>query len=97
MRILLIGVITVQTVASVTAQPARGALTEKRNPTPRAAQLLAVTAGHRVSTIVKLPFRTPPLGGVLGRTVPQAAAILSAAAASGILATKVTGEDVSPR
>lgn len=62
-----------------------------------ASQLLTVGAGETVSTIVKLPFRIPPLAGILGHTVQQAVAITSAAAASGVLATKVTGVDASAR
>jgi hypothetical protein len=62
-----------------------------------ASQLLTVGAGETVSAIVKLPFRLPPLAGVLGHTVQQAVAITSAAAASGVLATEVTGVSSSAR
>ena len=61
-----------------------------------ASQLLTVGAGEAVSAIVKLPFRAPPLGGLLGHTLQSAAAVSSAAAASGVLATTVTTE-VSPQ
>ena len=55
-----------------------------------ASQMLNVDAGDSVSAIVKLPFRTPLLGGLLGHTVQSAAAVAAAAAASGVLAAKVT-------
>ena len=55
-----------------------------------ASQMLNVDAGDSVSAIVKLPFRTPILGGLLGHTVHSAAAVAAAAAASGVLAAKVT-------
>jgi hypothetical protein len=55
-----------------------------------ASQMLNVDAGDSVSAIVKLPFRTPVLGGLLGHTVHSAAAVAAAAAASGVLAAKVT-------
>ncbi len=61
-----------------------------------ASQILYVNAGETVSAVVKLPFRTPPFGGVLGHTIPSALAVTAAAAASGILATTVTGQPVSP-
>lgn len=62
-----------------------------------ASQLLTVGAGETISAIVKLPFRIAPLAGILGHTAQQAAAIMSAAAASGVLATEVTGVDASSR
>jgi len=55
-----------------------------------ASQMLYVEAGDSVSAIVKLPFRMPILGGLLGHTVQSAAAVAAAAAASGVLAAKVT-------
>ncbi len=61
-----------------------------------ASQILNVNAGEAVSAVVKLPFRLPPFGGLLGHTVPSAAAVSSAAAASGVMATAVTGQPVSP-
>jgi hypothetical protein len=61
-----------------------------------ASQILYVDAGEAVSAIVKLPFRIPPFGGLLGHTAASAAAISSAAAASGLLATAVTGTHASP-
>ena len=55
-----------------------------------ASQILNVDAGATVSAIVKLPFRIPPFGGLLGHTVASAVAVSSAAAASGVLARAVT-------
>jgi len=55
-----------------------------------ASQVLNVDAGAAVSAIVKLPFRIPPFGGLLGHTVASAVAVSSAAAASGVLARAVT-------
>ncbi len=58
--------------------------------------LLNVEAGEVVSTIVKLPFEKPPLGGLLGHSAASALAVTTAAATSGVLATAVAGEPVSP-
>jgi hypothetical protein len=60
-------------------------------------QLLNLNAGDAVTAIVKLPFRIAPFAGVLGHSTPQAAVITAAAAASGVLATKVTGAVASAR
>lgn len=59
-----------------------------------ASQLINVNAGETVSTLVKLPFRLPALGGLLGHTTAQAIAITSAAAATGVL-NAVTTTNVS--
>jgi hypothetical protein len=59
-----------------------------------ASQLINVNAGEAVSAVVKLPFRLPPLGGLLGHTTAQAIAITSAAAATGVL-NAATTTDVS--
>jgi len=59
-----------------------------------ASQLVNVNAGEVVSALVKLPFRLPPLGGLLGHTTAQAIAITSAAAATGVL-NAATTTDVS--
>ena len=48
-----------------------------------ASQMLNVDAGDTVSAVVKLPFRIPLMGGLLGHTVQSATAIAVAAAASG--------------
>ena len=61
-----------------------------------ASQLLNVNAGEMASAIVKLRFRTPFVS-VLRNTAPAAAIITATAAASGLLATRVAGTDVSPR
>lgn len=60
-----------------------------------ASQLLAVNAGEAISAVVKLPFRLPPLGGLFGHSVSQAATVTSAAAATGVL-NAATTTDVSP-
>jgi hypothetical protein len=59
-----------------------------------ASDLLHANAGDALSAVVKLPAR---LNGLFGRTTPQAAVILGAAAASGVLATAVVGVDSSAR
>jgi hypothetical protein len=60
-----------------------------------ASQILNVNAGDVVSAVVKLPFRIPPFAGLLGNSIPSAAAVTTQAAASGVLATTVT-QEVSP-
>lgn len=60
-----------------------------------ASQMLSVGAGEMVSALVKLPWRLPPAGGLLGRTATSAALVSSAAAASGVLATAVVRPAVS--
>jgi hypothetical protein len=62
-----------------------------------ASELVIVNAGETGSAVVKLPFRVAPLGGLLGHTMQQALAVMSAAAASGVLVTNVTGVDASAR
>jgi hypothetical protein len=62
-----------------------------------ASQVLHAEAGQAVSAVVKLPFRLPPLAGILGRSAGQAAAVLGAAAAAGVLATEVTVSAASPQ
>jgi hypothetical protein len=62
-----------------------------------ASQVLHVNARETTSAVVRLPFRGAPLGGLLGHSTPQIATILSAAAASGVLATQVTADAVSPQ
>ena len=57
-----------------------------------ASQVLNAGAGETVSTVVKLPFRIPPIGGPLRRLEPSSAAtVTSQAAASGVLATQISG------
>jgi hypothetical protein len=55
-----------------------------------ASQVLNVDAGAAVSAVVKLPFRIPPFGGLLGHSAASALAVASVAAASGVLARAVT-------
>jgi len=55
-----------------------------------ASQILNVDSGGVVSAIVKLPFRIPPFGGLLGHSAASSLAVASAAAASGLLAREVT-------
>jgi hypothetical protein len=62
-----------------------------------ASQILNLNAGDAASAIVKLPFQTRRYSGVLGHTVMSAILVTSAAAASGILATEIVGEQKSPR
>jgi hypothetical protein len=59
-----------------------------------ASQILNVNAGEAVTAVVKLPFRLPPFGGLLGHNAAQAATIASAAAATGVL-TEASTTDVS--
>lgn len=61
-----------------------------------ASQLINVNAGEAVSALVKLPFRLPPFAGILGNTSASAAAMMMTAAASGVLATTLSGQPVTP-
>jgi hypothetical protein len=61
-----------------------------------ASQVLYLGPGEVVSAVVKLPFRVPPLAGVLGNTVPSAAAVATQAAASGVLAAQISGAPTCP-
>ena len=56
-----------------------------------ASQVLYVGPGEAISALVKLPFKVPPFAGVLGNTVPSAAAVATQAAASGVLAAQISG------
>jgi protocatechuate 3,4-dioxygenase beta subunit len=62
-----------------------------------ASDLLTVSAGSSVTTVVQLPYKGSRLSALLGDRVPHVAAVLSAAAAAGVLATEITGEDISPQ
>jgi len=62
-----------------------------------ASQILSVDAGQAISAVVKLPFHLSPMSGLLGHTVPSAAAVSSAAASSGVMAAKVAGDPISPQ
>jgi hypothetical protein len=59
--------------------------------------ILSVNASDSSSTFVKLPARTVPAAAFFTRGGSAALAVLAAAASSGVLATDVTGEDISPR
>jgi hypothetical protein len=58
-------------------------------------QILSIDAGQALSAVVKLPFRAAPFGGIFGHTAASAAVVASAAAASGVLAVKISNV-VSP-
>ena len=61
-----------------------------------ASQLLNINAGEAVSAVVKLPFRIPPFGRILGSTsTPSAAAVATEAAASSIVSIVPTAP-ISP-
>ena len=61
-----------------------------------ASQLLDVNAGEAVLAVVKLPFKVPPLAGLVGTTTTQSATMLALqAAASGITALVPTAP-ISP-
>jgi Carboxypeptidase regulatory-like domain len=62
-----------------------------------ATPIINVTSGQEVATLLKLPCRIPPLGGLLGHSLPSALAITSAAAAAGVLAKSVVGAPASDR
>ena len=61
-----------------------------------ASQVLHVGPGEAVSAVVKLPFRVPRLAGLLGNTMPSAAAVTTQAAASGVLAAQISGAPTCP-
>ena len=56
-----------------------------------ASQILNVGAGEIVSAVVKLPFKIPLFAGVLGNTLPSAAAVTTQAATAGVLAAQISG------
>jgi len=58
-----------------------------------ASQVLNVSAGEAMSTVVKLPFKLPPLANVLGGSTSSAVAVATQAASAGILATRVSGAE----
>ena len=62
-----------------------------------ATPIINLNSGQSVSALVKLPFKNPPLGGALGKSLPAALAITSAAVAAGVLATSVTGAPATDR
>jgi hypothetical protein len=56
-----------------------------------ASQVLTAGPGEAISAVVKLPFRVPPFGGLLGNATPSIATVTSQAASAGVLATQVAG------
>ena len=61
-----------------------------------ASDMINVDAGSTVNPVIKLPFNAPPLAAV-GRSTGVAVLVLTAAAAAGVLATQISGEQKSPR
>jgi hypothetical protein len=72
-------------------------LVGQRDHVLAASDLLIVRAGDTITAVVQLPFRISPLAALLGESVPHVATVLGAAAAAGVLATGITGEDISPQ
>jgi hypothetical protein len=72
-------------------------LVTSRDDVLAASDILHPNGGDIVSCIVKLPYELPLAGGVLGHLNAAALAVTATAAAAGLLATQVTGQDVSPR
>jgi hypothetical protein len=62
-----------------------------------ATPIINLNSGQSVAALVKLPFKNPPLGGALGKSLPAALAVTSAAVAAGVLATSVTGAPATDR
>lgn len=60
-----------------------------------ASQIISVNAADTLTALVRLPFRAPPLAGVLGNSASTAAAVITEAVAAGVLATTVAGAPVS--
>jgi hypothetical protein len=56
-----------------------------------ASQVLNVGPGEAVSAVVKLPYKMPPLAGILGNSTPSAGSLTAQAASAGILATEPSG------
>jgi hypothetical protein len=62
-----------------------------------ATPIINLDSGQSMAALVKVPFKNPPLGGALGKSLPAALAITSAAVAAGVLATSVTGAPATDR
>jgi hypothetical protein len=62
-----------------------------------ASPIINLNSAQLASQILKLPFRMPPLGGLLGHSLPSALAVASAAAAAGVLAKSVVGAPATDR
>jgi hypothetical protein len=59
--------------------------------------IINVDSDQTVAALIKLPFRSPPAGGALGKSLPTVLAVTAAAVAAGVLATSVTGAPVTDR
>jgi len=59
--------------------------------------IINIGSGETVAALVKVPFKSPPLGGALGNSLASALAITSAAVAAGVLATSVAGAPATDR
>jgi PDZ domain-containing secreted protein len=58
-----------------------------------ASEVLNINAGEAVSAVVKLPFRVPPFANAIGASTPNAAsAIVTAAAAGGLMVVTAVGD-----
>jgi hypothetical protein len=66
---------------------------QDQNSVLAASQVLNVGPGEAVSTVVKLPFNSPPFVRILGNSTPSAAAVTTQAASAGILATEAPGTE----
>jgi len=62
-----------------------------------ATPIINVATGQEIAALLKLPFRIPPLGGILGHSLPSALAVTTAAAAAGVLAKSVVGAPATDR
>ncbi len=62
-----------------------------------ASTLINVNAGEVGSTVVRQPMALDPLSSIMGHHDPHAASVAAAAATTGILTSRVPGDDVSPR
>jgi hypothetical protein len=72
-------------------------LVGSRSDVLAASDIMNPNGGDTISTVVKLPYEIPPAGGVLGHMHASALVVTATAAAAGLLATVVVGQDVSPR
>ena len=62
-----------------------------------ATPIINIGSGQSVAALIKVPFKTPPLGGAFGNSLASVLAITSAAAAAGVLATSVAGAPATTR
>jgi hypothetical protein len=68
-----------------------------RDDVVAASDLLTVNAGETATGVVKLPAAPLGVARAFGRSLGEAAGVIAAAASTGVLASTVTGDDVSPR